>query len=303
MRNNPRGNCEYFAAALALMLRSQGIPSRVVLGYKADQYNSRHKAYDVRQADAHAWVEAYLAPEKVPPELRGGDPRRWTRGAWLRLDPTPAADADAGFLVRKIGAAADWIESFWSDYVMDMDRQRQNEAIYKPLFATMDNVARHLVDRQWWRDCLRQIGDWLRGARWHGLRGWLLHVGLPLAVALAAVWLIGRRIVRRRAAALAATVAADRRRGPATPLPHRLLSPLRDAPGAEGVGRAAGQTPRELARLAAERIATDGGRQDFAELPGQLVDAYYRVRFGGLPLDNPQREAVEQGLAQLERMP
>ena len=88
-------------------------------------------------ADAHAWVEAYLAPEKVPPSLRWGDAGRWTRGAWLRLDPTPAADADAGLLVRKIGAAADWIESFWSDYVMDMDRQRQNEAIYAPLFKAI----------------------------------------------------------------------------------------------------------------------------------------------------------------------
>ena len=31
-----------------------------------------------------------------------------------------------------------------------------------------------------------------------------------------------------------------------------------------------------------------------------MVDAFYRVRFGGLPLDNPQREAVEHGLAELE---
>ena len=59
--NNPRGHCEYFATALRLMLRSQGIPARVVVGYKCDGWNKLGKFYQVRQSDAHAWVEAYLA--------------------------------------------------------------------------------------------------------------------------------------------------------------------------------------------------------------------------------------------------
>ena len=71
--NNPRGHCEYFAAALALMLRSQGIPARVVLGYRCDEWNGPGKCYQVRQSDAHAWVEAYLAAGDIPPEMRWGN--------------------------------------------------------------------------------------------------------------------------------------------------------------------------------------------------------------------------------------
>ena len=96
--NNPRGHCEYFATALALMLRSQGIPARVVLGYRCEEWNNLGKFYQVRQSDAHAWVEAYLAPRYIPRELRWGNDnyRRWAAGAWLRLDPTPAASELAG---------------------------------------------------------------------------------------------------------------------------------------------------------------------------------------------------------------
>ena len=137
VKNNPRGHCEYFATALVLMLRSQGIPARIVLGYKCDEWNDLGKIYKVRQSDAHAWVEAYLAPDDIPRQLRWGndDPQRWAAGAWLRLDPTPAArdHAAAGSMLAKLEDRLSWIDSLWSDYVMELDRQRQRQAIYEPL--------------------------------------------------------------------------------------------------------------------------------------------------------------------------
>ncbi len=63
---NQRGHCEYFASALALMLRSQNIPARIVLGFRGGEWNSVGSFYDVRQLHAHAWVEAYLEPEQIP---------------------------------------------------------------------------------------------------------------------------------------------------------------------------------------------------------------------------------------------
>ena len=55
-----RGHCEFFASALAVMLRSIGIPSRVVNGYLAQSYNPVTGFYEVRVFDGHAWVEAYI---------------------------------------------------------------------------------------------------------------------------------------------------------------------------------------------------------------------------------------------------
>ena len=67
-----RGVCEQFATALAVMLRTLGIPARLVAGYGAGQYNGLSGFYTVRASDAHAWVEAYFPGY-----------------GWVPFDPTP----------------------------------------------------------------------------------------------------------------------------------------------------------------------------------------------------------------------
>ena len=195
--NHPVGHCEYFATALALMLRSQGIASRVVLGYRCDEWNEAGKFYQVRQLHAHAWVEAYLEPEEIPAELRQREGRRrWSEGGWLRLDPTPAAD------IGTIGAdSSTWgqwqsrlhrFQSAWDDYVVEMDRQRQREAVFQPMIRAVRKAASNVIDPQWWRAWAGRIGDALVVSAWSSLGGWLLGVGLPLAAVMVvlglAVW-------------------------------------------------------------------------------------------------------------------
>lgn len=73
------GYCEYFATSMVVMLRSQGIPARYVVGYgpgarTADEGIGADDTYRVRSIDAHAWVEVYF--EGV---------------GWVRFDPTPAS--------------------------------------------------------------------------------------------------------------------------------------------------------------------------------------------------------------------
>ena len=68
-----RGHCEFFASAMAVMLRSAGIPSRVVHGYLAHSLNPVTGLYEVRAFDGHAWVEALI-------EGRG----------WMTFEPTAA---------------------------------------------------------------------------------------------------------------------------------------------------------------------------------------------------------------------
>jgi transglutaminase-like putative cysteine protease len=66
------GHCEYFATAMVLMLRAEGIPARFVTGFLGAEYNPLEGYYIVRQSNAHAWVEAYLPDE-----------------GWTSFDPTP----------------------------------------------------------------------------------------------------------------------------------------------------------------------------------------------------------------------
>jgi hypothetical protein len=67
-----RGHCEYFASAMVLLLRSQGIPARLITGFLGAEFNAIEDYYVVRQSNAHAWVEAFVPGE-----------------GWLVFEPTP----------------------------------------------------------------------------------------------------------------------------------------------------------------------------------------------------------------------
>jgi transglutaminase-like putative cysteine protease len=89
------GYCQYFAGAMALMLRYLGVPARVAVGFSSGAYDARRGVWTVTDHDAHAWVEA------------------WFRGyGWLPFDPTPAAgrpargQLSATYAVRRSAARA-----------------------------------------------------------------------------------------------------------------------------------------------------------------------------------------------------
>jgi transglutaminase-like putative cysteine protease len=72
-------HCEYFATALAVMLRVEAIPCRVVTGYRSEEWDEDRGVLTVRAHHAHAWVEV-LDPE----------------AGWMTVDPTPAVGMGAG---------------------------------------------------------------------------------------------------------------------------------------------------------------------------------------------------------------
>ncbi len=57
------GFCEHYASAMTVLLRSAGLPARVVLGYQGGELNPVGGYYIVRQSDAHAWTEVWLQDE------------------------------------------------------------------------------------------------------------------------------------------------------------------------------------------------------------------------------------------------
>lgn len=130
------GNCEYFAAALAVMLRTLDIPARVVGGFQRGEWNPYGRYFMVRLSDAHAWVEAYLDGM-----------------GWVTFDPSPraaAADERPSPLALYLDAA----RMRWYRYVINWSLQDQR------LFAsTVHRQARDASLAFAWP------GDW-RGKLW-----------------------------------------------------------------------------------------------------------------------------------------
>lgn len=113
------GNCEYFASAMAVMLRMGGIPSRVVGGYKGGYYNKAGNYYMVPQKNAHVWVEAYL-------ENKG----------WIRLDPTPGGIENfTSYTKRDIffraGLFLDTMNYYWNALIINYDITKQISLLHK----------------------------------------------------------------------------------------------------------------------------------------------------------------------------
>ena len=149
------GHCEYFAGALALMLRAVGIPSRVVVGY-ATNISTESSKTTVRQSDAHSWVEAYIPETKLPTsesqsaEIFPGSALQkdgsnclvsvtseWVKdGGWLRLDATPAADRNAerpSLLVVGIYNWSNFFRSFGNDFILNFNGAKQMQNVYRPI--------------------------------------------------------------------------------------------------------------------------------------------------------------------------
>ncbi len=103
-----RGHCEYFASSMAVMLRTLGIPSRVVNGFRTDEFNDLSGNYVVRAKDAHSWVEAYFPGY-----------------GWQTFDPTPAGATDTPEGWGRVALYTDAVASFWREWVVSYDSTHQ----------------------------------------------------------------------------------------------------------------------------------------------------------------------------------
>ncbi len=120
-----RGHCEFFSTAMALMLRSVGIPSRNVTGFVGGTWNRFGHYYAVREGDAHSWVEAYIDPGSP-----AGSPRdRAHTATWQTFDPTPASGAQPmeppGGLYYYLRDLVEAMSQRWNTYVVGYDLRKQ----------------------------------------------------------------------------------------------------------------------------------------------------------------------------------
>jgi hypothetical protein len=102
------GYCEYFASAMAVMLRTLGIPARVATGFQSGYFNDVSGLYVVRASDAHAWVEGWI-------EGRG----------WTTFDPTPVGSARGAGLWSRINMYLDAADHAWQEWVVSYNIEQQ----------------------------------------------------------------------------------------------------------------------------------------------------------------------------------
>ena len=126
------GHCEYFASAMAVMLRTLNIPSRVVNGFRTGEFNDVTGQYVIRARNAHSWVEVFFP-----------------NYGWISFDPTPGAGLETHSGIGRAMLYLDAISSFWREWVVNYDFGHQRTLTVGALRNTY-----HLGDnvRSWARD-------------------------------------------------------------------------------------------------------------------------------------------------------
>jgi hypothetical protein len=153
-----RGHCEYFASSMVVLLRASGVPSRLVTGYAAKRYNPVTGYYEVRELDAHAWVEAYLPDD-----------------GWVTFEPTPTFSPPCK--VRRHFVLAGLLD-YLEDHVRTLI-QIHSEDGWVTLLQRILALAKRLLMllNQFW-NLLKHLGSSLWN--WFRQDGWKVLIALVL---------------------------------------------------------------------------------------------------------------------------
>jgi hypothetical protein len=254
--NVREGHCEYFATAMAIMLRTQGIVTRIVNGFQQGSYNETADVFVVRQRNAHSWVEVYFPSEKT----------------WVPFDPTPFGgqnSTSSGFAItERFNKYLEALETFWIQYFVAFDNQEQRSmfsSIKKSVrdYGTKTSVWTDALQEQiaaWWSDL---SGDQGTQARLRAIGyGALYLAGVLMALSLF-VWLY-RKIVKSKVWRRLWERLFAKRQASIVEFYDRMLTVL----AGKGFEREPHQTPLEF--------AFDLGMPEAVK----ITEKYNRVRFG-----------------------
>ncbi|HMJ07384.1 MAG TPA: DUF3488 and transglutaminase-like domain-containing protein, partial [Pyrinomonadaceae bacterium] len=270
--NVKEGHCEYFSTAMAVMLRTQGIATRVVNGFQRGDYNETADVYVVRQKNAHSWVEVYFPGEK----------------AWVTFDPTPIAGRDltgsTSGIVNRFNSYMDALETFWIQYFVAFDDQEQRSLFTsaKRSFIDLQRNSAVYFDRtqvaiaKWWKDVR---GDNGLGTSFAAVGWGVAYTAAALCGLVLLVWLY-RKVVKLKVWAWLRNRFLSKRNASIVEFYGRMQAVL----ASKGFIRETHQTPLEF--------AFELGMPDAV----RITEKYNSVRFGEKGLSRAESEEIENWL-------
>jgi len=313
IKNHKTGHCQYFASALVLMLRSQGIPARVVVGFRGGDLNPEDLTYNVREQYAHAWVEAYIRPQDCTDKMR----QRTQNGVWLTLDATPASSAEVREMAGGGVDALSYARDIWRDYVLGMDKQSQNEDLRQSLGADPLMALSSAFKSDFWKEQLQNVATNDPNNIW-----WYLRIIVPILIIFLFIFALavrGVRVARIRrtnssddssllrkilgtaislvSPKLGRFVSGDGPAGKTVEFYQRFARVMKRY----GLVREPAQTQLEFANSAAEQFSDKPQTSSIRRSLDQIVSYFYMARFGDTALNSDQNSIVESALVDLER--
>ncbi|HEY4263199.1 MAG TPA: DUF3488 and transglutaminase-like domain-containing protein [Schlesneria sp.] len=281
--NRKQGHCEYFASALALMLRAVDIPTRLISGYKGGNYDQSTQTLHLQKRHAHAWCEAWI-------ERRG----------WVTLDATPADERQA-VVDAASGNRSVWTDmrsqlvGIWSENVVNISLDKQEEIIYRPVREVVRGLIKSL--KELWESPKTSLASFF-GSLTHPL-GWFSLRGIGTLLVLVGMGWLAHRTWRRIAGWKGwSRVDTDRQSIRLVEFYERFAR-LMDS---LSLHRAETQTQQEFANQTATTLQARLQSAGFTGSPLEISELFYKVRFGNESLPEREADHVEELLSGLERV-
>jgi len=271
--NTKAGHCEFFATAMAVLLRCVGVPARIASGFRGGEWNEFGGFYAIRQDFAHVWTEVLF------PDF-----------GWVAFDPSPAAPdtelprswwlATKSFLSQYTLA----LQMKWYKYVIGFDQNNQ--------WAVVRTVRGGI--REGFLSFKESLISALRNSRLIPTGRWRPFTVTLYLGAIGYLVLLVRRYfsVRRRRGLAGITGALPRSKRRAAVLYSEMLF----AYARRGIVKDASHTPLEFLARLLYRPAPE------RQLARELTGLYYRSRFGDRPFGKPDERRFREMLKRLELM-
>lgn len=267
------GYCEHYATAMVVLLRTIGIPARLVTGFLATEWNEFGNYFTVRQRDAHAWVEVFFP-----------------RSGWITFDPTPATGAGA-------------IRSRWEA----LSRFSESLRLHWDRVFIRYSVRDQLAMVQGVREGGDAARDWVR--RWitrmsvpavsilQTLTGLVQGVAFGYRVLYVVLAVLGMAfvvlLVRDRLGLWMATHLPSSRKHPAIAQLYRRMLGILER---QGMHKPSSTTPGEFVHEVERKWQAAG------PLVSDITACYCRGRFGGRRLSSVELAHVTEQITRLRRL-
>lgn len=267
------GYCEHYATAMVLLLRSLGIPARLVTGFLATEWNDFGNYFTVRQRDAHAWVEVY-----------------YPHSGWITMDPTPAstaASSPSGWeALQRIGES---LRLQWDRVFIRYSARDQLAVVYS--LRDSSDSARDYLSR-WMITLKTTVSQTLGQIKAHAksaspLALWLAAI-LP-GVGLALLFVVIKKTWWD-------TIPSHRPTIRKQEYIAQLYKKMLDVAAKQGIIKHPTLTPMEFVQLV---------RREWSEAGSMVADLtmlYCRGRFSGSPLTHEELSLAGEKIRALQRM-
>jgi hypothetical protein len=266
------GYCEHYATAMVMLLRTLGIPARLVTGFLATEWNQFGHYYTVRQRDAHAWVEVYFP-----------------QSGWVTMDPTPATfETTTQTWWESAGSLMDSARLTWDrlflnysasdQYAVVQGLRGSGEAMRASMSESLTSVLRHGST---------MLGRFMKSLLSVGLS----RTALVLLLAITVGFLVMLTLRRDGQESSHQDVYSVNQRAVIT-LYSRMIACLAQ----HGIVKAASATPVEFLRHVHEKWA------EAWPSAHALTELYTRVRFGHAPLTAQERSTADNLLQSLHAL-